>query len=121
MFNTGVEPVTGIYTAIWPVLVYVILGNMPHPSFGTFAIVCLMSNQVIQNYDFVSTSNTTSSLSNMSESPISSSPDMISMTAVTLSCGIIQSLVGLTGLGSLTVVISDTIISSFTVGTSKNI
>ena len=42
----GVEPVTGIYTGIWPVLVYVVLGNMPHPSMGTFAVVCILVNQV---------------------------------------------------------------------------
>ena len=42
----GVEPVTGIYTAIWPVLVYVVLGNMPHVSMGTFAVVSILVNQV---------------------------------------------------------------------------
>ena len=42
----GVEPVTGIYTAIWPVLVYVLLGNMPHVSMGTFAVVSILVNQV---------------------------------------------------------------------------
>ena len=35
----GVDPVTGIYTGMWPVLVYVVLGNMPHVSMGTFAII----------------------------------------------------------------------------------
>ena len=42
----GVEPVTGIYTGIWPVLVYVMLGNMPHTSMGTFAVVSILVNQV---------------------------------------------------------------------------
>ena len=42
----GVEPVSGIYTGIWPVLVYVLLGNMPHASMGTFAVVCILVNQV---------------------------------------------------------------------------
>ena len=42
----GVEPVTGIYTAIWPVMVYVVLGNMPHVSMGTFAVVSILVNQV---------------------------------------------------------------------------
>ena len=42
----GVEPVTGIYTGIWPVLLYVMLGNMPHPSMGTFAVVSILVNQV---------------------------------------------------------------------------
>ena len=42
----GVEPVTGIYTGMWPVLVYVMLGNMAHVSMGTFAIISIMVNQV---------------------------------------------------------------------------
>ena len=35
----GVDPVVGIYTAFFPVLVYVFLGTMPHVSMGTFAVV----------------------------------------------------------------------------------
>ena len=42
----GVEPVTGIYTGMWPVLVYVMLGNMAHVSMGTFAVISIMVNQV---------------------------------------------------------------------------
>ena len=46
----GVEPVTGIYTGMWPVLVYVVMGNMPHVSMGTFAIICIMVSQVVHTH-----------------------------------------------------------------------
>ena len=46
----GVEPVTGIYTGMWPVLVYVVMGNMAHVSMGTFAIISIMVSQV-EKYD----------------------------------------------------------------------
>ena len=38
----GVDPVVGIYTAFFPVLVYVLMGTMPHVSMGTFAVISLM-------------------------------------------------------------------------------
>ncbi|XP_069160931.1 prestin-like [Procambarus clarkii] len=43
----GVPPVTGLYMAFFPVLVYVILGTSPHISMGTFAIGCLMMGKVV--------------------------------------------------------------------------
>jgi MFS superfamily sulfate permease-like transporter len=38
----GVDPVVGIYTAFFPVLVYVFMGTMPHVSMGTFAVISIM-------------------------------------------------------------------------------
>ena len=35
----GVDPVVGIYTAFFPVLLYLLLGTMPHVSMGTFAVI----------------------------------------------------------------------------------
>ena len=33
---------------MWPVMVYVFLGNMAHVSMGTFAIISILVNQVIE-------------------------------------------------------------------------
>jgi MFS superfamily sulfate permease-like transporter len=41
----GVDPVVGIYTAFFPVLVYVIMGTMPHVSMGTFAVVSILASK----------------------------------------------------------------------------
>ena len=40
--------ILGIYTGMWPVMVYVFLGNMAHVSMGTFAIISILVNQVIE-------------------------------------------------------------------------
>ena len=38
----GVDPVVGIYTAFFPVLIYIFLGTMPHVSMGSFAVISIM-------------------------------------------------------------------------------
>lgn len=121
----GVEPVTGIYTGMWPVLVYVVMGNMPHVSMGTFAIICIMVSQVVHTHggveDVDSGGNVTSSSVNGTSEDTASVSSLEIVTAVTLSVGIIQTVIGLMRLGSLTKLISDTIISSFTVGASVHV
>jgi MFS superfamily sulfate permease-like transporter len=41
----GVDPVVGIYTAFFPVLIYVFLGTMPHVSMGTFAVISILASK----------------------------------------------------------------------------
>ena len=41
----GVDPVVGIYTAFFPVLVYVLMGTMPHVSMGTFAVISILASK----------------------------------------------------------------------------
>ncbi|XP_069945297.1 prestin isoform X2 [Cherax quadricarinatus] len=43
----GLPPITGLYMAFFPVLVYVILGTSRHVSMGTFAIASLMMAKVV--------------------------------------------------------------------------
>ena len=43
----GVDPVIGIYTAFFPVLLYVLMGNMPHVSLGTFAVVSILVSKPV--------------------------------------------------------------------------
>jgi len=101
----GVEPVTGIYTGMWPVMVYVFLGNMAHVSMGTFAIVSILVYQIVQSHDLENSGVSVHEL----------------VTSITISVGIIQTIIGVAGLGSLTKLINDTIISSFTVGASIHV
>ena len=163
----GVEPVTGIYTAIWPVLVYVVLGNMPHVSMGTFAVVSILVNQVgsvsvradtqivmttlcqvvqsvitspqelsspqhfqplpLHHHQDLSSLHSppvhqlTSALQTDPSSPQTDPSALEIVTAVTFSVGVIQALIGLLRVGSLTLVINDVIISSFTTGASMHV
>lgn len=41
-----VPPIVGLYMAFFPILMYVIFGNSPHVSMGTFAVACLMAGKV---------------------------------------------------------------------------
>ena len=43
----GVDPVIGIYTAFFPILLYVLMGNMPHVSMGTFAVVSILVSKPV--------------------------------------------------------------------------
>ena len=43
----GVDPVVGIYTAFFPILIYIFLGTMPHVSMGTFAVISLMVSKPV--------------------------------------------------------------------------
>ena len=104
----GVQPVTGIYTAVFPVLVYVLLGTMHQVSMGTFAVVSIMVAQPVQQWG--SSTNTTVEFSSMEVA-----------TSVTLCVGIIQLLLGIIGCGCLTSLLTDVIISAFNVGASYQV
>ena len=93
----GVLPVTGIHTAIFPVLPYVILGNLPHVSMGTFAVVSLLVAGAV---------------------PGGETGRVAALTAAT---GLVQSALGLTRLGSLTALLTDTVVSAFTVGAGLHV
>ncbi|KAK3870112.1 hypothetical protein Pcinc_024615 [Petrolisthes cinctipes] len=43
----GLPPITGLYMAFFPVLIYVVLGTSRHVSMGTFAVACLMMGKVV--------------------------------------------------------------------------
>ena len=44
---TGVEPVYGLYTAIFPSFLYILFGNSKHNALGGFAVLSLMTKAAI--------------------------------------------------------------------------
>lgn len=46
----GVSPGCGLYMAIFPTLVYMILGTSKHISIGTFAVASMMTLKVVQSH-----------------------------------------------------------------------
>jgi len=99
----GVDPVVGIYTAFFPVLLYLLLGTMPHVSMGTFAVISIMVSKPV------------SELSGDVYTPIQVA------AAVTFCVGVIQFAAGLSRLGFISILLTDTIISAFTVGASMHV
>ncbi|XP_054280791.1 prestin-like isoform X2 [Macrosteles quadrilineatus] len=108
----GVPPIVGLYMAFFPVLAYFFLGSSRHVSMGTFAIVCMMAGKPVMKY---STSPdhpvaTDTDLSEQSYTPLEVA------TIVCLVVGIWQVVLGIFRLGSLSVLMSDTLVSGFTTG-----
>lgn len=93
----GVHPVIGIYMAIFPVLVYFLMGTSRHISLGSFSIICLMVAKPVSEH-----SNTFS--------PIEVA------TVVCLTVGLVQVLFGICRVGSLSMFMSEALISGFTTG-----
>ena len=110
----GVQPVIGIYTAFFPVLVYVLMGTMPQVSMGTFAVVSIMVSKPVYEFGAPPGMNMTT----VSEDGFTR---LEVATAVTFIVGIIQLVLGLLGCGCFTVVLTDVIISAFSVGAAFHV
>ncbi|KAI2810169.1 hypothetical protein BLOT_001327 [Blomia tropicalis] len=136
----GLGPVNGLYVSFFPVLIYVLMGTSPHISIGTFAIASIMLNNIAmkmgaQNGPIDSLSsnsiieignnvNLTSNLNQpfMNESLIEdgTTANVIIplqtievLTSVGLLCGFIQLAMGFLRLGSLSLILSEYLVSAF--------
>jgi len=114
----GVEPVVGIYTAFSPVLIYTILGTMPHVSMGTFAVVSILVSKPVLRLggdpeDIDSEEVVVGGEENFTRLQVA--------TAVTLGVGIIQTCLGLFRLGSFSILLTDCLVSAFSVGASFHV
>ncbi|KAL0267185.1 UNVERIFIED_CONTAM: hypothetical protein PYX00_009534 [Menopon gallinae] len=109
----GVPPVVGIYMALFPVFVYILMGTSPHVSMGTFAVVSMMVGKCVQMYavsEETGPVNGTEALT----------PVQVAAT-VSLSVGLWQVVFGLLKLGSLSVFLSGTLVSGFTTGAAVHV
>nr|XP_018916948.1 PREDICTED: prestin-like isoform X1 [Bemisia tabaci] len=105
----GVPPITGLYMAFFPVLLYVLMGTSRHISMGTFAVVCMMTSKPVFKYaTFPSSDHTSEDTAGLTPVQVAS--------AVCLIVGIWQILFGIFRLGSLSVLMSETLVSGFTTG-----
>ncbi|KAH7933602.1 hypothetical protein HPB49_014317 [Dermacentor silvarum] len=56
----GVDPVLGLYSSLYPAIIYVIMGSSPYVSMGMFPVTALMTGVVVQKYGIVSENATAS-------------------------------------------------------------
>ncbi|EDO49691.1 predicted protein [Nematostella vectensis] len=126
----SLPPVTGLYTALIPVMIYMLMGTSKYLSQGSFAVICLMVAQVsereVQSYTPTPLTTPITAPYNAS----SSQPPMVGPwseldsrkmeIAVTLALliGIMQILMGLCRLGFVATYLSDPLISGFTTGSA---
>ena len=115
--------VNGLYISCFPLLVYALLGTSRHLSIGALAIISLMSGNVVQTMTqqrFPDTTNGTSSSSSANDTEITAFKVAIATSLASL-VGIIQLLLGASGLGVIATLFSDTFISGFTCGSGVHV
>ncbi|KAJ8913640.1 hypothetical protein NQ315_007357 [Exocentrus adspersus] len=117
----GVPPVVGIYMAFFPVLVYVIFGTSRHVSMGTFAIVCLMTGKVVNQYaTFEPTGDgryrplAANGTQILADVPTGSYTSVQVAMTVTFACAMIQLAMYLLRLGMVSQLLSETLVNGFT-------
>lgn len=98
----SVPAVNALYTAMFPMLMYTIFGTSRHLSIGAFAVVCMMTGAVVEQYkEEFGAANVASTL----------------MFFV----GLYQLALGVLNLGGLSVFMSEQFVSGFTAGVSAHI
>lgn len=48
----SVPPIIGLYTAFFPVILYIIFGTSRHNSMGTFSVISLLVSKVVLRYTY---------------------------------------------------------------------
>ncbi|XP_052889395.1 pendrin-like [Anopheles moucheti] len=96
----NMPPITGIYTAFFPVLIYFLLGTSRHNSMGTLAVVSIMTGKVVYNH-----SGAGSNYTNLEVG-----------TALCFLVGIIQLVMCLLRMGAASFLLSEALVSGFTTG-----
>ncbi|XP_075727488.1 prestin isoform X3 [Rhipicephalus microplus] len=97
-----VSPIYGLYTSLFPMLMYAVFGSSRHASIGAFAVVSIMTGNLVEENKHEYTA---------------------AEVATTLSflVGLYQLLFGMLRLGSLSVFLSEQLVSGFTAGVSVHI
>lgn len=118
----GVDPVVGLYTSFFPVLMYMFFGTSRHCSTGTFAVVALMAGKAVHRLTGTTASDSVSAaLTNLTSSEPSAPTAVQVASALTMLIGIIQVLVATCGLDFVTTYFSDELVAGFTTGASLHV
>jgi solute carrier family 26 protein len=111
----SVPPVVGIYMAFFPVLIYFLFGTSRHVSIGTFAIVCLMTGKVVNQYssiEILQNGTVVTTPSPNLELPLYTNVEVA--TTVTFTVAMIQLMMYSLRLGVVSTLLSETLVNGFT-------
>lgn len=109
----SVDPIVGIYTAFFPILIYILMGTSRHASFGTFALISILLLSPIQKYSY----SPKSRLEDVSSTEEKYSQAEV-LAALSFTVGLIQVLCSIFRLGQFCSLLSDPLISGFTTGSA---
>lgn len=109
----------GLYVSFFPVLIYFFLGTSKHGSIGTFAVISLMLNSAVTNNGGVSSRNYNQTQMNVTGSlnlyqSMEPPTNLEIVTSMAMGVGLWQIFMGIFQLGSLSVLLSDQLVSGFT-------
>ncbi|XP_041366122.1 sulfate transporter-like [Gigantopelta aegis] len=126
---TSVKIENGLFTSLWPVLLYVFFGTSAHVSMGTSAVICILTASVVdrQGADYVANNpHLLNYTINGTHVPLDDVPEYldfkegIAMT-VTLTTGLMMVLMGILKLGFITAYLSESFFAAFTSGAAIHI
>ncbi|VDH94005.1 solute carrier family 26, member 5 [Mytilus galloprovincialis] len=123
---TSVKVENGLYTSVWPVLLYVIFGTSAHVSMGTSAVICIVTASVVdrQAENFKATfefNNATTNFTTWEDIPeFMDYKENISLCVAMLS-GLILLFMGFLRLGFITAYLSESFFNAFTSGAAVHI
>ncbi|XP_053323886.1 anion exchange transporter [Spea bombifrons] len=118
---SSVHPVFGLYSSLFPPLIYAIFGTSHHVSTGTFAITSLISAGAVER--LVSSNNDSATNGTLGVLGLSDfEMQRIGVAAaVTFLAGIIQISMFLLHLGGATCILSEPVVSSMTTGAATHV
>ncbi|KAK6748659.1 hypothetical protein RB195_001336 [Necator americanus] len=114
----GVHPVVGLYTSFFPVITYMLFGTSRHASIGSFAVVALMTGQTVHRVSTPTDVNITHTIGTSAGSRYE--PEEVA-SALTLTIGITQIVIGTAGLDFVTTYFSEQLVAGFTTGASVHV
>lgn len=118
----NLAPVNGLYISFFPIIIYALFGTSRQLAVGAIAVISLLTGEVVLHMsndyrDSLISQNLTSNTTDY----------LVNKYKVTVACslasfvGIIQILMGLTGLGVITTYFSDSFISGYTCGSAIHV
>lgn len=128
---TSVKVENGLYTSIWPILLYVIFGTSPHVSMGTSAVICIVTASIVDRQaDIFKLQNphliNTTALMNVTEPIWEDIPEFMDYKegvalSIALISGLMLLIMGFLRLGFVTAYLSESFFNAFTSGAAVHI
>ncbi|XP_049274335.1 solute carrier family 26 member 6 [Rhipicephalus sanguineus] len=112
----GVDPVLGLYSSLYPGLIYAIMGTSPYVSIGVFPVTALMTGVAVQKCGFIS-ENATALADDGAQLSIEQSRNGVATTIAFMS-GLIQVALWLLPLDRLAAIISPVMAEGFLTATA---
>jgi len=127
---TSVKVENGLFTSLWPVLLYVFFGTSAHVSMGTSAVICILTAATVDR-EALSWAETNINMTDVGDSslldeygPYLDYKEQLAM-GIALISGLIMIVMGILKLGFITAYLSDSFFTAFTsaaavhIGTSQ--